>query len=66
MQYKVRFQNDSDGRGWVVWISEKRGWQPVTGCNDPDEIPTVDDIIGVDPISDTSDCNEICNSKDRK
>lgn len=48
---KIKFQEDSNGRGWVAWMGADREWQPVVGCEDPATPPTVEEACLCDPIS---------------
>lgn len=48
---KIRYQDDSDGLGWVAYVSEARGWQPIVGWDDSEDIPTLGDALNCDPIT---------------
>jgi hypothetical protein len=41
---KVTFQDDSNGRGWCYYDEKIEGWMPCGGT-DPDEVPTIDDLL---------------------
>ena len=51
MKIKIRYQDDSDGRGWVAWVSSERGWQPVMGCESEEEIPELEDALICAPLT---------------
>jgi len=44
---KLRFQDDSDGKGWVVWVGEDRGWQPIPGYEEKEDKPDQDAVASV-------------------
>jgi len=48
---KVNYQDDSDGRGWNVWCGEARGWQPIIGCEDREDVPSIEEACAADPIT---------------
>jgi hypothetical protein len=51
MKIKIRYQDDSDGQGWVAWVSDARGWQPIISWEDPDNVPTLDAALDCDPVT---------------
>ena len=56
MKTKIRYQDDSDGRGWVAWVSNSRGWQPIVGCDDLDTVPDFWDVLA---CVDVDVCDEV-------
>jgi len=50
----IRYDDTSDPccAGWVVWTGEKRRWQPIIECTDPDVLPTLEEACSADLLTD--------------